>query len=160
MTSTVNQTPIASTLAGGLAGRFAAAFNARDVETVVGCFTEAATYHDLFYGVAAGRSQIRSLFTRMYSEGEDHRWVMTRVVDTPECTLAEWRFAFTVSPRLPGGSRRLTFDGVSVFETTDGSCHAYREYFDRTAALLGLGIAPPAVLRLVERRPTVEVELP
>jgi hypothetical protein len=39
-------------------------------------------------------------------------------------------------------------------------CHAYREHFDRGAALLALGIRPASVAAIVARRPTVDVTMP
>jgi ketosteroid isomerase-like protein len=141
-----------------VAHRFAAAFGTRLVDRVLECFTPDAEYHDLFYGRFRGQAELRRLFGRMYAEGDRHEWTMTRVVSTPACTIGEWHFAFTVSARVPRSSaRRLTFDGVSVFETRAGRCHAYREYFDRTAALRALGISPAAIDRITAGRPTVQV---
>lgn len=141
-----------------VARRFAAAFNTRDVEQVLGCFTPDAVYHDLFYGWFRGRAGLRRLFERMYAEGEHHAWRMTRVIHDPGCTIGEWHFTFTVSGSVPhGGGRTLSFDGVSVFETRGGLCHTYREYFDRGAALLAVAISPEVVARIVTRRPSVEV---
>lgn len=144
-----------------VAHRFAAAFNAHDVERVLDCFTPDAVYEDLFYGRFTGRGGLRSLFERMYAEGEHHEWRMIRVVDDPACTIAEWRFTFTVSAAVaPSSGRTLAFRGVSIFETLAGRCHAYREYFDRGAALLGLGISPAVVARITAARPSVEVTAP
>jgi ketosteroid isomerase-like protein len=141
-----------------VAHRFATAFGTRAVDRVLACFTPDAQYSDLFYGQFSGRAELRRLFERMYAEGDRHEWTMTRVVSTPACTIGEWHFAFTVSARVPRSSgRRLTFDGVSVFETRAGLCHAYREYFDRTAALRALGISAAAIDRITAARPTVEV---
>jgi len=140
-----------------VAHRFAAAFNTREVDQVLDCFTPDAAYHDLFHGRFSGRAGLR-LFERMYAEGEHHVWTMTRVVENPTCTIGEWHFTFTVSSAVPhGGGRTLSFRGVSVFETHAGRCRTYREYFDRTAALLALGISPAAIARIVARRPSVEV---
>lgn len=141
-----------------LAHRFAAAFNTRHVDQVLDCFSPDASYHDLFYGRFSGRVELRRLFERMYAEGEHHVWTMTRVVENPVCTVGEWHFTFTVSGSVPqGGGRRLSFHGVSVFETRGGRCHTYREYFDRAAALLAVGISPATVARITTRRPSVEV---
>jgi len=147
--------------ASDIAHRFAAAFNTRNVETVLDCFTPDARYLDLFYGTFSDRSGLRGLFERMYAEGDQHEWMMTRVVVNPVCTIGEWRFTFTVSSAVARSSgRRLTFRGVSIFETRAGRCHTYREYFDRGAALLALGISPSAVARIAEGRPSVEVTGP
>jgi hypothetical protein len=144
-----------------VADRFASAFNTRDVDRVLACFAPDATYRDLFYGTFSGHDQIRSLFERMYAEGDRHEWTMTRVVTGPECTVGEWTFTFTVSAAVPpSAGRTLTFSGVSVFETEDGRCHTYREHFDRGAALLALGIRPASVAAIVARRPTVDVTMP
>jgi hypothetical protein len=49
---------------------------------------------------------------------------------------------------------------VSVFETRGGLCCAYREYFDRVAVLLALGISPAAVARIAAAQPSVQVSRP
>lgn len=144
-----------------VAHRFARAFNTRDVEQLLGVFTPDAVYDDLFYGRFAGHAGLRELFVRMYSEGSHHEWAMTRVVEGDGLTIGEWRFEFTVSDAVAhGAGRTLRFPGVSVFETRGGRCHAYREYFDRTAALFAVGIRPGAVAGIVARRPSVQVSLP
>jgi ketosteroid isomerase-like protein len=141
-----------------IAHRFAAAVGTRVVDRVLACFTPDAEYNDLFYGRFSGHAELRRMLERMFAEGDRHEWTMTRVVSAPTCTIGEWHFAFTVSARVPRSSgRRLAFDGVSVFETRGGLCHAYREYFDRTAALRALGISLAAIDRITVARPTVEV---
>lgn len=144
-----------------VADRFAAAFNTRDTDAVLACFAPDATYRDLFYGTFTGHDQIRSLFDRMYSEGDHHEWTMTRVVVDRECAIGEWTFTFTVSAAVPASvGRTLTFPGVSVFETAHGLCHTYREHFDRAAALLALGIQPAGVAAIVARRPSIDLAVP
>lgn len=137
-----------------IAHRFSAAFNAGDVDGLLGCFTPDAVYADLFYGQFTGRAALRSLFERMYAEGERHEWIMTQVAATAGCTIGQWRFGFMVS------GRRLAYGGASVFETRGGLCYAYREYFDRAAVLLALGMSPAAVARIVAVRPSVQVSGP
>lgn len=140
-----------------VAHRFASAFNSRDVDRVLACFSPDAQYRDLFYGSFTGHDEIRALFERMYAEGDHHEWTMTRVVADQGCTIGEWTFTFTVSAIVPSSAgRTLMFEGVSVFETRNGLCRRYREHFDRGAALLALGIRPAAVAAIVARRPTVE----
>jgi ketosteroid isomerase-like protein len=144
-----------------IAHRFTAAFNVGDVEGVLGCFTPDALYADLFYGRFIGQAGLRRLFERVYAEGEQHEWIMIQVAATPGCTIGEWRFSFTVSSAVPrSNGRRLNFRGASVFETRGGLCCAYREYFDRGAALLALGISPAAMARIAAARPSVQVSGP
>jgi len=152
---------IMTTASPTIAHRFAAAFNTRDVEQVIDVFTPDVTYHDLFYGTFSGHTGLRELFGRMYAEGINHQWTM-RAVAVSECrTIGEWHFEFTVSDQVPhGAGRTLRFGGVSVFETREGRCHSYREYFDRTAALFAVGITPDSVSRIVRRRSSVQATLP
>jgi len=118
------------------------------VDQVLDCFTPDAIYTDLFYGQFRDRAGLRALFERMFTEGEAHEWMRTRVVEQPDCTIGEWSFAFTVSAVVPASrGRTLSFRGISVFETRGGLCHTYRECFDRGAALFALGIPPHTVWR-------------
>lgn len=144
-----------------MAHRFARAFNTRDVDRVVALFTDDAAYHDLFYGTVSGKDDLRMMFARMYAEGTRHRWTMTTVAVSATSTIGEWDFEFTISTAVrTGAGRTLRFPGVSVFDTRGGLCHTYREYFDRTAALLAVGIPPRSVAAIVSRRPTIELDLP
>ena len=49
-----------------VARQFVEAFNRRDLDGLVGCFTDDATYHDLFYGHFRGHDSLRKLFDRMF----------------------------------------------------------------------------------------------
>jgi steroid delta-isomerase-like uncharacterized protein len=135
-----------------VAHQFAEAFNRRDVDAVVGCFTDDATYHDLFYGEFQGHDGLRKLFERMLLEGRDHQWTIDAAVEGPGTTMAEWTFDFVVSDAIPrSAGRRLHFRGVSIFETRDGRCWAYREYFDKGTALVQLGFQPDSLWRTLSR---------
>lgn len=141
-----------------IAHRFANAVTAHNVDQVLDCFTADASYTDLFYGQFRDRAGLRVLFERMFTEGADHEWTMTGVVEHSDCTIGEWGFTFTVSAAVPPSrGRTLRFRGISVFETRDGLCHTYREYFDRGAALFALGIPAHTVGAILTRRPSVQV---
>lgn len=150
-----------TTTSNSIAHRFATAFGTRDVERVVDVFTPDVVYHDLFYGTVTGHAGVRDMFGRMYAEGSRHLWVMTSVAVGERHTTGEWTFQITLGDNMEqGAGRTLWYPGVSVFETRDGRCHTYREYFDRTAALLGAGLAPDSVAAIVRRRSSVRVTLP
>jgi len=68
---------------------FEAAFNRQDVDALLACFTERATYRDNFYGEHAGKDALRSMFQRMFREGHDYHWGMTVVVESPTAATAE-----------------------------------------------------------------------
>lgn len=132
--------------------RFADAFNRRDVEGLLACFTESATYHDLFYGPHAGAPALRGMFERMFREGRDYRWVMDVVVTDGRHAAAEWTFSYVVSEAIPRSQgRRVQFRGMSLFELDGDRIRAYREHANTGAALLQLGFAPEALARVLAR---------
>lgn len=145
-----------------VASYFAAAFNAQHLDAVLSCFTADATYRDLFYGVHTGRAQLRSLFLLMFERGS-HQWIMNRVVGDERTTMCQWTFTMRTTTRTRGTASAtgrpgaVRFDGASVFETRDGLCHSYSEFFDRTAVLLAMGFSPAGTARIVSGRPAVEV---
>jgi steroid delta-isomerase-like uncharacterized protein len=135
-----------------VAQQFAAAFSRHDVEGLVGCFTADAAYHDLFYGPHRGHDELRKMFERMFTEGREFTWSMDSVAQSDGLEIAEWTFDFVVSDAIPrSAGRHLHFRGVSVFELRDGRCSAYREYFDRGAALVQLGFPPNSLWRTLSR---------
>jgi steroid delta-isomerase-like uncharacterized protein len=132
---------------------FEAAFNRQDVDALLACFTERATYRDNFYGEHAGKDSLRSMFQRMFREGLDYQWSMTTVVDSPTATTAEWTFAYVVSEAVPrSAGRKIRFNGMSVFDLEAGRIARYREYFDTGVALLQLGFTPESMAKVLQRR--------
>lgn len=132
--------------------RFSEAFNRRDIEGIVACFTEDATYGDLFYGEWVGHEGLRKLFGRMLEESAEVRWTLDNVVSTPALEMTEWTFRLVVSDAVPrSAGRTVSLRGVSVFELRDGLCCAYREYFDRGVAYVQLGLEPAALHHVLSR---------
>jgi len=131
---------------------FARAFNRQDVGALVACFTEAATYHDTFYGEHKGPG-LRAMFERMFREGRDYTWAMDLVVDSPSRAAAEWTFGYVVTDAVPRSTgRKIGFRGMSIFELENGRIAAYREYFDSGQALLQLGFAPEGLAKVLRRK--------
>ena len=137
--------------------RFAEAFNRRDVEGLLACFTEDATYRDLFYGPHAGQAALRGMFERMFREGRDYRWQMDAIVVDAHRAAAEWTFSYTATAAVPRSEgRRVRFAGMSVFDLeggdlAGGKARAYREYADTGVALLQLGFAPESLAKVLAR---------
>ena len=128
---------------------FERAFNRQDVDALLDCFTEDASYHDNFYGAHAGQARLR----RMFDEGRDYAWNMDVVVDTPTRAAAEWTFSYVVTDVIPrSAGRKIGFRGMSLFELRNGKIQAYREYWDTGVALLQLGFKPDAVAKVLSRR--------
>ena len=146
-----------------LVERFAEAFNRCDVKGLLACFTEDATYGDLFYGPHTGHAALRGMFERMFREGRDYRWQMNSVVMDAHRAAAEWTFSYTATAAVPRSEgRRVRFSGMSVFDLDGGDLdggdleggriHAYREYADTGVALLQLGFAPESLAKVLARR--------
>ena len=132
---------------------FEAAFNRQDVDALLACFTERASYRDNFYGEHAGKDSLRSMFQRMFREGHDYHWSMDVVVESPTTATAEWTFSYVVSEAVPRSvGRKIRFNGMSVFELEAGRIARYREYFDEGLALLQLGFEPGSIARVLARR--------
>jgi DNA-binding transcriptional MerR regulator/limonene-1,2-epoxide hydrolase len=139
---------------------FAEAFNRRDIDGILACFTDDATYDDLFYGEAGGHEGLRALFGRMLGEGAEIEWTLDNVVASPAVEIAEWTFRLVVSDAVPrSAGRTVSLRGVSVFELRDSRCCAYREYFDRGVGYVQLGLEPAALHQVLSREggPSVTV---
>jgi steroid delta-isomerase-like uncharacterized protein len=132
---------------------FAKAFNGRDVDGLLACFTEGASYTDNFYGEHVGRAGLRAMFERMFHEGRDYAWRMDTIVESPARAAAEWTFSYVVTDAVPrSAGRKVRFGGMSVFELEGGRIARYREYFDTGVALLQLGFTPDGVAKVLGRR--------
>ncbi len=133
--------------------RFEAAFNANDVDALVACFTDGATYTDTFFGAHTGHAALRQMFGRMFREGRDYTWRMNVVVEDPRHAAAEWQFGYVVTDAVPrSAGRKVGFRGMSLFVLDAGRIADYREYFDEGLALLQLGFAPDSLARVLRRR--------
>lgn len=133
--------------------RFETAFNAQDVDTLVGCFTERATYTDTFFGPHTGHPALREMFARMFREGRDYAWRMEAIVEDARHAAAEWSFGYVVTDAVPrSAGRKVSFRGMSLFVLDGGRIAEYREYFDEGLALLQLGFAPDSIAKVLRRR--------
>ena len=138
---------------------FESAFNGADVDALLRCFTEDATYIDTFFGSHTGHDKLRAMFQRMFHEGERYRWRMDRIVESEALAAAEWMFSYTVTAAIPrSAGRSVRFPGMSVFELERGRIRSYREYFDMGAALLQLGFTPESMAKVVRRHRSAGLE--
>src|SRR5262249_21534684 len=137
----------------GLVQDFAKAFNACDVDGLLACFTERASYTDNFFGEHQGRDGLRAMFAPMCREGRDYAWRMDTIVETPTAAAAEWTFSYVVTDAVSrSAGRKVRFRGMSVFELEGGRIARYREYFDTGVALLQLGFTPEGIAKVLGRR--------
>ena len=133
--------------------RFEAAFNAQDVDALVACFTDGATYTDTFFGPHTGHPALREMFARMFREGRDYAWRMEVVVEDARHAAAEWSFGYVATDAVPrSAGRKVAFRGMSLFALDRGRIADYLEYFDEGLALLQLGFAPESLAKVLRRR--------
>jgi steroid delta-isomerase-like uncharacterized protein len=133
--------------------RFEVAFNKQDLDGLVACFTERATYTDMFFGPHTGHAALREMFARMFREGRDYAWRMEHVVEDSRHAAAEWSFGYTATEAVPrSAGRRVAFRGMSLFVLEGDRIAEYREYFDEGLALLQLGFAPESVAKVLRKR--------
>lgn len=133
--------------------RFETAFNTQDVDALVACFTERATYTDMFFGPHTGHPALREMFTRMFREGRDYAWRMNVIVEDARHAAAEWQFGYVATEAVPrSAGRKVSFRGMSLFVLDGGRIAEYREYFDEGLALLQLGFAPESLAKVLRRR--------
>jgi limonene-1,2-epoxide hydrolase len=131
---------------------FEQAFNRQDVNALLDCFTETASYHDTFFGAHTGRAALRAMFERMFREGREYAWTMETVLEQRELAAAEWTFSYVVTEAIPrSAGRKVRFPGMSIFELREGKITAYREYFDKGAALLQLGFKAESLAKVLSR---------
>ena len=137
----------------GIVHEFAKAFNARDVNGLLACFTEHASYTDNFFGEHRGRDGLRAMFERMFREGRDYLWQMDTIVHAPTSAAAEWTFSYVVTDAVPRSTgRKVRFRGMSLFELQNGRIARSREYFDTGVALVQLGFAAESIAKVLSRR--------
>jgi len=131
---------------------FEQAFNRQDVNALLDCFTETASYHDTFFGAHTGRAALRAMVERMFREGREYAWTMETVLEQRELAAAEWTFSYVVTEAIPrSAGRKVRFPGMSIFELREGKITAYREYFDKGTALLQLGFKAESLAKVLSR---------
>jgi steroid delta-isomerase-like uncharacterized protein len=136
-----------------LVRRFETAFNKQDVDALVDCFTDNATYTDTFFGAHTGHPALRAMFGRMFREGRNYAWRMETIVEDERHAAAEWSFSYVATDAVPrSAGRQVGFRGMSLFVLDGGRIADYREYFDEGIALLQLGFSPDSLAKVLRKR--------
>ena len=132
--------------------RFADAVIARDGATLASLFTEDGVYHDVFYGVFAGRERIAELINDwFYRAARDLRWDMFEPVSDGETLYARYVFSY-VSTLPEAAGKRVLFEGVAIMRLCNGFIAEYREVANTGPALVELGFPPGRVAKILARQ--------
>ncbi|HWA63310.1 MAG TPA: limonene-1,2-epoxide hydrolase family protein [Caulobacteraceae bacterium] len=104
---------------------FIAAWEARDVERIVGMMTADARYLNVGLPEAVGHDQIRAMVTPFLGGAKAVRWTVRHIAETAGgAVLTERTDDFELADRM------LSIPVMGVFELKDGKIAAWRDYFD------------------------------
>lgn len=103
---------------------FVRAFNARDVDAVMGYFAEDAVYHNMPGPPVSGVPAIRTVIESFVNPAETIDWETLAVAEQDGKVLTERvdRFVF--------GGKKVELPVMGIFEFSDGKIRAWRDYFD------------------------------
>ncbi len=104
--------------------QFVAAFNAKDVDRIMGFFTPDAVYHNMPMAPAEGTEAIRALIEFFLSPAETVDWEILSIAQAGDTVLAERIDRFVMD------GKECALPVVGVFEMREGKIAAWREYFD------------------------------
>lgn len=103
---------------------FIQAFNARDVEAVMGHFDEGAVYHNMPGPPVTGLEAIRKVVESFVHPAESIEWETLAIAEQGGKVMTERvdRFVF--------GGKRVELPVMGIFEFSGGKISAWRDYFD------------------------------
>jgi limonene-1,2-epoxide hydrolase len=114
---------------------FCAAWAARDVDVLLGYFTDDAVYHNIPLEPAVGRASIRAVLEMFVPPAEAIEFVVHQMFADPSGTVV-----FTErTDRFVTGGRTVALPVAGVFELRDGKIAAWRDYFDLQSFLAAPG---------------------
>jgi limonene-1,2-epoxide hydrolase len=103
---------------------FCAAWSRRDVEELLGFFTEDAVYHNMPMGPVTGRDGIRQVFQLFVPPAERIDWEMRHIASQGAVVFTERVDRFVM------GGKNVELPVAGVFEVRAGRISAWRDYFD------------------------------
>src|SRR5579872_2160376 len=110
-----------------LVREFIAAWEQRDSDFIVGCFTEDAVYHSMPLSPIEGKEAIAAWVRGFESVTPGHLEVHHQIA-TDDVVMNER------TDRIVLNGQPVTLPITGVFEIHDGRIRAWREYFDLTPA--------------------------
>jgi limonene-1,2-epoxide hydrolase len=110
-----------------LVREFVAAWEQRDSDFIIGCFTEDAAYHSMPLTPIVGKEAIAD-WVRGFEDVPPGRLEVHHQVASGDVVMNER------TDRIVLNGRPVTLPIVGVFEIHEGRIRAWREYFDLTPA--------------------------
>jgi limonene-1,2-epoxide hydrolase len=103
---------------------FCAAWARRDIDELLGYFTDDAVYHNVPIDPVVGRDAIRSVFELFVTPAEAITFEVRNVANRGDVVFTERVDRFRM------GGKDIELPVAGVFEVRDGRIAAWRDYFD------------------------------
>lgn len=107
-----------------LVREFCAAWSRRDIDELLGFFTDDAVYHNLPMAPVTGHEAIRGVFQFFVPPSEKIEWELRHVASVGPVVFTERVDRFVMAGKL------VELPVAGVFEIRDGKIAAWRDYFD------------------------------
>lgn len=107
-----------------LVREFCAAWRRRDVEELLGYFTEDAVYHNMPMAPVCGRERIRQVLAIFVPPAEEIDWEIRNIAASGALVWTERVDRFVIA------GRKIELPVAGIFEIRNGKIAAWRDYFD------------------------------
>jgi limonene-1,2-epoxide hydrolase len=114
---------------------FVAAWERRDSDFIIGCFTDDAVYHSMPLSPIEGKQAIAE-WVRRFEDTTPGRLEVHHQIATADLVMNER------TDRIVLNGHPVTLPITGVFEMQDGRISAWREYFDLTPAKEAYALPP------------------
>jgi limonene-1,2-epoxide hydrolase len=104
---------------------FIAAFNANDLERIMGFFAEGAVYHNMPLQPVQGTAAIRAVIQGFMGMASEVDWVVHHLAETPEGVVLTER-----TDRFLVRGKWIELPVMGAFAVRDGRIAEWRDYFD------------------------------
>jgi limonene-1,2-epoxide hydrolase len=103
---------------------FCEAFSRRDVDELLGFFTDQAVYHNIPMSPAAGKAEIRATLEMFVPDSPSIEFEIRNVASAGQIVFTERIDRMTIA------GNAVAVPVAGVFEIDDGKIAAWRDYFD------------------------------
>ena len=103
---------------------FCAAFAQRDVDELLGFFTDDAIYHNMPMRPVQGKAAIRGILDMFLSPAQAVEFAVLNIAAVADTVLTERLDTFVI------GASRVELPIAGIFDVRDGKIAAWRDYFD------------------------------
>ena len=107
-----------------LVREFCTAFSRRDVDELLGYFSDDAVYHNIPLAPAQGKDAIRATLETYVPGSPEIEFVTHHLASAGDVVFTER------TDKMTFGGKQVTLPVAGVFEIQDGKIKAWRDYFD------------------------------